>query len=271
MLVYTAMKWRSVSSSALCVLAMLPFLALHHWLNYWTGGTFGPANANPQNFQYPGSPFSGGGITGVWIHRSAWNLIRYSIELWIGPHGFLLYNLPLLLVPLCAVSVCRIFPQKREEVLFAALLSAGSWIVYAVGSNNFSGLCCSIRFNPLVRAAFDTGLFRIDARDPRSTRSHWSIQSPHRMRNRSRCRTVLGGSVGVYRTTYFLADCVVILDRVWRITLASSVNRTCNNSMNLFVSQTEARFGWLPSPYRLADDRIYHVWTSSPRQHPRLH
>jgi len=151
MLVYTAMKWRNVSSSALCVLAMLPFLALHHWLNYRTGGTFGPANANPEYFQYPGSPFAGGDTTGVWIHRSASNLIRYAIELWIGSKGFLLYNLPLLLVPLCAVSVWRIFPQKREELLFAALLCAGSWIVYAAGSNNFSGVGCSIRwFVPLL-------------------------------------------------------------------------------------------------------------------------
>jgi len=71
----------------------------------------------------------------------------------------------LLLIPICAATVWRTFPQKREEVLFAAFLSAGTWIVYAVGSNNYSGVCCSIRwFVPLLIPAYFALMLGIRAR-----------------------------------------------------------------------------------------------------------
>ncbi len=49
---------------SLFVLGALPWLVLHHALNYAIGGTFQPANANPEYFCWPGSPFSARNLTG---------------------------------------------------------------------------------------------------------------------------------------------------------------------------------------------------------------
>ena len=48
------------------VLAALPWFVLHHVLNYAIGGTVKPANANPEYFRWPGSPFAVGNLTGSW-------------------------------------------------------------------------------------------------------------------------------------------------------------------------------------------------------------
>jgi hypothetical protein len=150
-LIYGAMKWRNFTSLVLCVLGMIPFIALHHWLNYRTSGMFGPANANVAFFDYPGSAFTVDTMTGHWAHDSIWGLIQYTVELLVGQHGFLVYNLPLLLIPVGIAGLWRAFPQWRAELLFAALIAGGSWAVYALGSNNFSGSSASIRwFVPLL-------------------------------------------------------------------------------------------------------------------------
>jgi hypothetical protein len=145
-LIYGCIKWRNLNSLALCVLGMVPFMALHHWFNYQIGGMIGPMNANVAYSDFPGSAFSANNMTGHWAHDSVWGLIQYALELLIGQHGFLLYNLPLLLIPVGVGSLWRAFPQWRAELLFAALIAAGSWMVYALGSNNYSGSSTSIRW-----------------------------------------------------------------------------------------------------------------------------
>jgi hypothetical protein len=104
-------------------------------------------------------------MTGVWAHNSVGDLIQYAAGLLVGPQGFLFYNLPLLLIPLGAVSAWRAFPDRRAELVFAALLAVGSWMVYALGSNNYSGLAVSIRwFVPLLVPAYFVLMLEIQAR-----------------------------------------------------------------------------------------------------------
>ena len=163
-LIYVCLKWRNVNSLLLCVLGMLPFAALHHWLNYSIGGTIRPAGANPQYFDYPGSAFSAENMTGVFLRGSVWDLIEYAGGLLVGPKGFLLYNLPLLLLPFGAVSAWRMFPARRPELLLAALLCAGTWALYGVASTT-TGLSASIRwFVPLLAPAFYGLMLALQAR-----------------------------------------------------------------------------------------------------------
>ena len=83
----------------------------------------------------------------------------------MGQHGFLLYNLPLFLIPVGVASLWRSFPQWRAELLFAALTAAGSWMVYALGSNNYSGSSTSIRwFVPLLIPAYFALILMLRAR-----------------------------------------------------------------------------------------------------------
>ena len=67
----------------------------------------------------------------------------------------LLFNLPLLLIPFGAMRAWRAFPERRPEFLFATLVCAGTWLLYALGSSNYSGLAASIRwFVPLLAPAY---------------------------------------------------------------------------------------------------------------------
>jgi hypothetical protein len=73
----------------------------------------------------------------------------------VGKSGFLLHNLPLLLLlPGCVILIRRRV-REAPELLAALAACAGMWLVYAVGSRNYSGGCCSIRwFVPMLGPAF---------------------------------------------------------------------------------------------------------------------
>jgi hypothetical protein len=149
--------WRCRSWRALAVfgLAAAPWLALHHAVNYATGGTFKPANAVPEYFLWEGCPFTPQNMTGVWNHAGAGHFLLYAAALLFGKHGFLGHNLPLLLSLPAVVALLRRRSAELPEVLFAGFWCGGTWLAYAATSNNYSGQCCSIRwFVPLLAPAY---------------------------------------------------------------------------------------------------------------------
>jgi hypothetical protein len=135
-------------------LAALPWLALHHAVNYATGGTFQPANAVPDYFLWPGCPFDPHNMTGVWNHTVG-HFLAYAADLLVGQRGFLNHNLPLLLaLPAIVVLLAR-RTKELPEILFVGFWCGGTWLAYAVTSTNHSGLCCSIRWLvPLLAPAY---------------------------------------------------------------------------------------------------------------------
>jgi hypothetical protein len=135
--------------------AALPFIALHHALNYMIGGTFGPANANVDYLMWPGSPFNADNATGGWTHQSFGHFLLYGIGLLVGHKGFLIHNLPLLLaVPATAWLAKRQGPL-RAVIVMAAVWAVGTWLAYSAASNNSGGQCCSIRwFVPLLAPGY---------------------------------------------------------------------------------------------------------------------
>jgi hypothetical protein len=150
--VYRCRRLRAVMGF---LLAALPWLALHHAVNYAIGGTWKPANAVPEYFQWSGSPFHPDNMTGAWNHQSIGYFVEYAIALLVGRHGFLGHN-PTLFLALPAIVVClaRRVPE-RPEIVFAGFCCGGIWLAYALTSNNYSGQCCSIRwFVPLLAPAY---------------------------------------------------------------------------------------------------------------------
>ncbi len=134
-------------------LAALPWLVLHHALNYAIGGTLGPANAVVEYLQWPGSPFETS--TGHWNHPTLEHFFRYALLLLFGNRGFLNHNLALILaVPAAVRLIARRLPEAPELGL-AAFWAIGTWLLYAAASTNFSGGCCSIRwFVPLLAPGY---------------------------------------------------------------------------------------------------------------------
>ncbi|HWB13679.1 MAG TPA: hypothetical protein VG826_30920 [Pirellulales bacterium] len=159
LLVCTAalVAWRTRKPAALgCfLLAALPWLAAHHVVNYSTGGTLGPANSVPEYLAWPGSPFSTRNMTGGWGHQTVGHFPVYAAALLLGKHGFVGYNLPLWLAVGGFVVLVRRRKPESPEIVFAAALAGGSWLLYAALSNNYSGPSCSIRwFVPLLAPAY---------------------------------------------------------------------------------------------------------------------
>lgn len=135
--------------------AALPWLVLHHALNYAIGGSFKPANANPEYFRWPGSPFVAGNLTGSWIHPNAGSFLLYAASMLAGKRGFLGHNLPLFLTIPALFVLWQRHRGGRREVLWALGCCAGTWLLYAATSNNSAGQCCTIRwFVPLLAPAY---------------------------------------------------------------------------------------------------------------------
>jgi hypothetical protein len=134
--------------------AALPWLALHHALNYAVGGTWVPANAVADSFRWPGSPFSPRNLTGGWAHAGAGTFLLYAASMLFGKRGFFGHNLPLFLL-LPALGPLLRLRARRPEVWWALGCCGGAWLLYAATSNNSSGQCLSIRwFVPLLGPAY---------------------------------------------------------------------------------------------------------------------
>jgi hypothetical protein len=132
-------------------LAALPWLLLHHALNYAISGSFKPANAHPEYFRWPGSPFTSGNLTGSWAHPNLGSFLLYAASMLVGKRGFLGHNLPLFLTIPAWFLLLRRHRERRRELLWALSCCAGVWLLYAGTSNNSSGQCCTIRwFVPLL-------------------------------------------------------------------------------------------------------------------------
>jgi hypothetical protein len=147
-------RTRHLGRLALCAACLLPWIVLHHCLNYAIGGTLKPANSVPEYFNWPGSPFDAGNLTGAWNH-SPGHFLVYAAALLFGKRGFVTHNLPLFLLLPGIFILYRYKPRMWREAAFSAAWSGGTWFLYAALSTNYSGPCCSIRwFVPLLAPAY---------------------------------------------------------------------------------------------------------------------
>lgn len=149
-------RWgRRLAAVAILGLAALPWVALHHGINFAVFGALGPANSNPAMFTWPGSPFHSGNMTGAWNHRSVGAFLLYAIDILVGQRGFLSNNLMLYLAVVGIPPLLRLRFREKPELLCGLAWCAGAYLMYATLSNNYAGGCLSIRwFVPLLAPAF---------------------------------------------------------------------------------------------------------------------
>jgi hypothetical protein len=148
-------RTRHVLPVAVFLLAAAPWLVLHHAVNYAVGGTFKPANAVPEYFLWPGCSFNPNNLTGGWQHPNMGHFLWYSFELLGSKKGFFNHNPGLFLLLPALILMPRRKLAERPELLLAFGWNAATWLAYAATSNNYSGLCCSIRwFVPLLASSY---------------------------------------------------------------------------------------------------------------------
>jgi hypothetical protein len=139
----------------LYALGALPWIGLHHGLSYSIAQTWRPLGALPEHFDYPGSEVNAANMTGVWNHAGPAAFLSYAAQMLIGEHGFLECSFPLWLAVPASILVFVRAKAQRWIVLLAVSWSVGVWLIYAALSNNFAGVCLSIRwFVPLLAAGY---------------------------------------------------------------------------------------------------------------------
>jgi hypothetical protein len=154
-MVLVAYRVRAFRPVALCVLAALPWIVAHHGVNYAIGGVWRPANAVPAYLVGAGGGFTSQNMTGGWHHPNVGAFLLYAAALLFGKRGFFGHNLPLFLTLPAVFFLIRRRPRELPEILCALAWSIGTWLVYAAGSTNSSGLAASIRwFVPLLAPAY---------------------------------------------------------------------------------------------------------------------
>jgi hypothetical protein len=154
-LVLIGFRCRRVVPVGVFLLAAVPWLVLHHAVNYAVGGTFKPANAVPEYFLWPGCSFNPNNLTGGWQHPNIGHLLWYAFELLGSKKGFFNHNPALFLLLPALILLPRRHLAERPELLLALGWNAATWLAYAATSNNYSGLCCSIRwFVPLLASSY---------------------------------------------------------------------------------------------------------------------
>lgn len=133
-------------------LGAAPLVLAHHYLGFQIAGTWGPINANPAFFQWPGCPFTPENLTGGFKHPNVGKFLLYTGDMLFGKKGFLFHTgvgLLGVLVLLRMVAIPSKNMPKGMGVISGVAFAVGV-LVYALGSNNQSGLCRSVRwFVPL--------------------------------------------------------------------------------------------------------------------------
>jgi hypothetical protein len=154
LLLYRCRRWDLLAGA---VLGALPWVALHHAVNYAIAGTWRPAGSVMEYLNWPGSAFDEQNATGTWKHDLPGFLV-YTTGLWFGARGFLSHNLVLFLAPPALVLVLRDRTSPwRPEVLFGAAFAAGNTLLFGALSNNFSGWNVTVRwFLPLLVPGYAT-------------------------------------------------------------------------------------------------------------------
>jgi len=146
-------RWKML---AIFALAALPWLAVHHTINYWLGGTLTPIGSVPEFFDWPGSSFDRRNMTGFWNHKSLGDFAIYMRELTIVPlHGFFPHNLPLLVAVPGVFVLWRRRAAEWPELVWGTAWCVTSWLLYGALSSNYGGYCCSIRwFVPFLAVGY---------------------------------------------------------------------------------------------------------------------
>jgi hypothetical protein len=89
------------------------------------------------------------------MKHSFGSFLLYSGSMLFGKRGFVGHNLPLFLAIPGIIALLWKRGAELPEILCAGFWAGGTWLAYALTSNNSSGLCCSIRwFVPLLAPAY---------------------------------------------------------------------------------------------------------------------
>jgi hypothetical protein len=148
-------RTRSIRALLLFAVGATPWIVAHHATIFVIGHALRPLNSVPAYDAFPGAAFAPTDMTGIWHDRSTLKTIGYAFDMLFGRRGFIGYNLALYLSLVATWQLIVTRNEDLPEVVFAGCYGVGTWILYSLLSNNYSGVCTSIRwFVPLLASGY---------------------------------------------------------------------------------------------------------------------
>ncbi|MGL5923168.1 MAG: hypothetical protein ACRC32_09655 [Chroococcidiopsis sp.] len=128
------------------ILACIPVILLYVWLNFYTSGSIIPPAMNAKLWDYPGSYFGAGNLSGL-VGHDLQSLAIYAFHMLVGSRGLLSYT-PILLFAIYGWSRAIMQPgfKYKKEYLFIAAICLAYVMFYIFRSNNYSGHSYGVRW-----------------------------------------------------------------------------------------------------------------------------
>lgn len=128
------------------ILAGVPTILVYLWLNIYTSGSIIPPAMNAKLWDYPGSYFGSGNLSGL-VGHDLQSLAIYAFNMLVGIRGLLSYT-PILLFAIYGWfrGIVRSEFKYKKEYLFIAAICLSYVMFYIFRSNNYSGHSYGVRW-----------------------------------------------------------------------------------------------------------------------------
>jgi hypothetical protein len=128
------------------ILACIPVILLYIWLNFYTSGSVIPPAMNAKLWDYPGSYFGSGNLSGL-VGHDLQSLAIYAFHMLVGSRGILSYT-PILLFAFYGWYRTIFQPnfKYKKEYIFITAVCLAYVMFYIFRSNNYSGHSYGVRW-----------------------------------------------------------------------------------------------------------------------------
>lgn len=128
------------------ILACIPTILIYIWLNFYTSGSIIPPAMNAKLWQYPGSYFGSGNLSGL-VGHDLQSLSIYAFNMLVGSRGLLSYT-PILFIAIYGWfrAMFQSSFKYKKEYLFIAAICLAYVMFYIFRSNNYSGHSYGVRW-----------------------------------------------------------------------------------------------------------------------------
>ncbi len=132
--------------------AMIPII-IAIAINVYISGSIMPFNVNPQLFDFSGSAFGKGSLSGV-VMQSWPQIPAYAFDLLLGKRGFFLFT-PVLIFSFAALIMALYRKKYRDEAIIALMGFIATFVFYITRTNNYGGCSYGLRWTvPLIPIIF---------------------------------------------------------------------------------------------------------------------
>ncbi len=140
---------KNVRKTLLFIAGAAILILLEFLINFFISGSIIPFNINPQLFDFSGSAFGPGSLSGV-VMQPWSNIPGYAFDLILGKKGFILFT-PVLIFSIIGLIIAFFRKEYRKEAIMVCAGIIACLIFYITRTNNYGGCSYGLRWTvPLI-------------------------------------------------------------------------------------------------------------------------